>query len=205
MMKRDLKRVHAAHGIKYFAFPVVVLLLIAALVDQRLTGYLEHREQASDLQTLLESNQNTLDLDKKVQANAEQVGGSYTPVQAQLFVANDITDSVNAMQQQVTKLLQGLYFDNIDLSDFSDAPKGSISRMSLTARFNGVPQQLPRLQIALAQSPTLLVMDKVEIKVVDDAQRGGQQLHIVARFSGLHMKPLPEAAAPAAPAAASRK
>jgi Tfp pilus assembly protein PilO len=203
-MKRDLKRVHAAHGIKYFAFPVIVLLLIAALVDQRLTGYLEHREQASDLQTLQESNQNTLDLDKKVQANSEQVGGSYTPVQAQLFVANDIADSVNAMQEQVRKLLQSLYFDNIDLSDFSDTPKGSVSRMSFTARFNGVPQQLPRLQVALAQSPTLLTIDKVEIKVVDDAQRGGQQLHITARFSGLHMKPLPEAAAPAAPAAARK-
>ncbi len=203
-MKRDLKRVYATHGIKYFAFPVIVLLLIAALVDQRLNGYLEHREQASDLQTLLESNQNTLDLNKKVLANNEQLAGSYAPVQSQLFVANEITDSVNAMQQQVTKLLQGLYFDNIDLSDFSDAPKGNVSRMSFTARFNGVPQQLPRLQIALVQSPTLLTMDKVEIKVVDDTQRGGQQLHITARFSGLHMKPLPEAAAPVAPAAARK-
>lgn len=196
-MKRDLKRVYATHGIKYFAFPVIVLLLLAALVDQRLNGYLEHREQASDLQTLLESNQNTLDLNKKVLTSNEQLISNYTPVQSQLFVANEISDSVNAMQEQVRKMLQTLYFDNVDLSDFSDAPKGSVSRMSFTARFNGVPQQLPRLQIALAQSPTLLTMDKVEIKVVDDTQRGGQQLHITARFTGLHMKPLPEAAVPA--------
>jgi len=61
----------------------------------------------------------------------------------------------------------------------------------MSARFNGVPQQLPRLEAALAQAPKLLSVDALEIKVIDDPQRGGQQLAVMARFAGLHMKQIP--------------
>jgi hypothetical protein len=55
-----------------------------------------------------------------------------------------------------------------------------------------VPQQLPRLEAALAQAPKLLSVDALEIKVIDDPQRGGQQLAVMARFAGLHMKQIPD-------------
>ena len=190
-MKRDLKRVYRHHGIKYFAFPAVVLLMLAALADQRLGGYMDHREEASDLAIRLESNRNILDLHGKVQRNHDELSATFVSLEPKIFVAPDIAQSVNAMQEQVRALLQSLYFDNVEFFDFSDTTKGGVSRISMSARFNGVPQQLPRLEAALAQAPKLLSVDALEIKVIDDPQRGGQQLAVMARFAGLHMKQIP--------------
>lgn len=191
-MKRDLKRVYRQHGIKYFAFPAIVLLMLAALADQRLGGYMENREEAADLAIRLENNRNILDLNSKVQRNHDELSTSFAPLQQQVFVAPNIAQAVNAMQEQVRTLLQSLYFDNVEFFDFSDTTNSNVSRIVMSARFTGVPQQLPRLEAALAQAPSILSIDSLEIKVVEDPQRGGQQLAVQARFAGLHMKPLPE-------------
>ncbi len=191
-MNRNLKRVYRNHGIKYFAFPIVVLLLVLALADQLLDGYTDRRTEAAELEDRLGSNRNILELNSKVLRSRETLSSDFTSVQSQIFVASDITQSVNTMQGQLRTLLQSLYFDSIDFFDIADTTKGSISRIEMSARFNGVPQQLPRLQAALAQSTPSLAIDSLEIRVVDDLQRGGQQLAVTARFAGLHMKPLPE-------------
>jgi len=191
-MNRNLKRVYRNHGIKYFAFPVIVLLLMVALADQLLDGYTDHRTEAAELEDRLASNRSILELNSKVLRSSEALSSDFTAVQSQIFVASDITQSVNTMQGQLRTLLQSLYFDNIEFFDIADATKGSISRIEMSARFTGVPQQLPRLQAALAQSTPSLAIDSLDIRVVDDLQRGGQQLAVTARFAGLHMKPLPE-------------
>ncbi len=191
-MNRNLKRVYRNHGIKYFAFPIVVLLLVLALADQLLDGYTDRRTEAAELEDRLGSNRNILELNSKVLRSRETLSSDFTSVQSQIFVASDITQSVNTMQGQLRTLLQSLYFDNIEFFDIADATKGSISRIEMSARFTGVPQQLPRLQAALAQSTPSLAIDSLDIRVVDDLQRGGQQLAVTARFAGLHMKPLPE-------------
>ena len=191
-MNRNLKRVYRNHGIKYFAFPVIVLLLMVALADQLLDGYTDHRTEAAELEDRLASNRSILELNSKVLRSSEALSSDFTAVQSQIFVASDITQSVNTMQGQLRTLLQSLYFDNIEFFDIADATKGSISRIEMSARFTGVPQQLPRLQAALARSSTTLAIDKLEIKVVDDPQRGGRQLAMTARFAGLHIKLLPE-------------
>ena len=191
-MKRDLKRVYKRHGIKYFAFPVIILLVFSALADQWLGNYLTNREEAADLEIRLENNRNILDLNKKIQRNHDDLSAKLTSLQQQFFISSNIAESQNAMQEQIRKLLQSLYFDNIEILDFSKSSQGSISRLMVNTRFTGVPQQLPRLQAALAQSTTMLVIDDLEIKVVDDSQRGGKQLAVAARFVGLHMGPLPD-------------
>lgn len=191
-MKRDLKRIYQHHGIKYFAFPAIVLLVLAAVADQRLGSYLDNREEAADLETRLETNRSILDLHKQVQRNHDELNAKFAPLQQQFFVATDVAQSVNSMQEQVRKLLQTLYFDNVEFFEFADSTQGSVTHISMNVRFTGVPQQIPRLQAALAQSPTLLAIDSLEIRVVDDLQRGGKQLAMTARLSGLHIKPLTE-------------
>lgn len=191
-MKRDLKRVFRAHGIKVFALPVFVLLLLAVVADQRLGNYLEHQEEAAELQAQLESNREILSLDSKIQRKLEELTPAYSMLAPQIHTAPDIATSVQAMQEHLRQLLQSLYFGDVEFFDFSDTPQGSVTRLVMRARFTGVPQQLPRLEAALNQSPTIAAIDQLEIRVVDDPQRSGQQLAVTARFVGLHMKPLPE-------------
>lgn len=197
--RRDLKRVFRAHGIKVFAIPMVVVLLLAVVADQRLDGYLERREEAAELQARLDSHRELLALDGKIRSKAGELEPAHAAAAPLVHIAPDTATAVQAMQDQLRQLLQSLYFSDIEFADFSDSSQGGISRLAMRARFHGVPQQLPRLEAALAQSPKITTIDQIEIRVVEDPQRSGPQLAISARFVGLHMKPLPEAPAAAAP------
>lgn len=193
-MKRAAQRVYREHGIKYFAFPVVVVLLLASLFDEHVGPYLEKREEVADQQLTAENNQITLDLNEKIAANHDKLQSEFQPLQQKVFVHANAQEALQTMQGQLQQLLQSLYFDGIELTDTESKPVNSVvNRISLTAHFQGVPQQLPRLQAALAQSAKTVGIENLELKVVPDPQRGGEQLDITMRLSSLHSKPMPAA------------
>lgn len=194
-MKRDLKRVLRAHGIKMFAVPVVVVLLLAVVADQRLDGYLERRQEAAQLLMQLESSREVLALNGKIERRHQELTPEYSTLLPLLHSDPQVSLSMQAMQEQLRQLLQSLYFSDVEFFDATDTAQGHYSRLVIGARFHGVPQQLPRLQAALAQAPKLVVMDQLEVRVVADPVRSGQQLAVTARFVGLHMQPSSEVAA----------
>lgn len=186
-MKRDLKRVYRQSGIKNFALPVLVALGLAAFADRALNGYFDHRQEAAELSETLEANAALLALGSKLQKNFDALSTDFTATRKRLLTAEDRTQAGKELQDQVQKLLQSLYFDGISVFDLSEVAEGGATMVSTGARFFGVPQQLPRLEAAIAQSPVLLGVESLEIKVVDDTQRGGKQLEITARFSSVHI------------------
>ncbi len=193
MMKRAAKRVYREHGIKYFAFPIVVLLLLASLFDEHVGPYLEKREEAFDQQMTAENNQSALELDKKISARHEELEPAFAPLPQKWFVEADAAAATQKMQTQLQQLLQSLYFADIQWSDVEPQALNHVAnRIRLSVRFNGVPQQLPRLQAALAQLPQRINVDNLELRVVPDPQRGGQQLDIRLQLSSLHLQPMPE-------------
>lgn len=191
-MKRDLKRFYRQHGIRYLALPFIVVLALAALADQRLGSYLEHREQAADLQAQLERNQEVLRLDAKVRRSHDELAGNYTRVAPQLFAEADPQQSLAALQTRLLETLRSLYMENVEFFDPVAIPQASSSRLEVGARFTAVPQQLPRLQVALAGLPQWVQVQALELRVVPDPARGAQQLAVTARFAALHAPALPE-------------
>ncbi|SEQ79756.1 hypothetical protein [Giesbergeria anulus] len=205
-MKRAAQRVYREHGIKYFAFPVVVVLLLASLFDEHLGPYLEKREEVVDQQLTAENNESILALNEKIVASHDKLNADFQTVQQKVFVHANAQEALQAMQGQLQPMLQSLYFDGVQFTDLQDKPVNTVvNRISLTAHFQGVPQQLPRLQAALAQAPKTLGIENLELKVVPDPQRGGQQLDITMRLTSLHMKPMPAALETVAAAAATAK
>lgn len=193
MMKRAAKRVYREHGIKYFAFPVVVVLLLASLFDEHIDGYLEKREEVFDQQMTAENNQSVLALDANISASHDKLEPDFGPLAQKWFVDAEAPAATQKMQAQVQQMLQSLYFSDIQWNEPQQQPLNSVaSRISISAHFNGVPQQLPRLQAALARLPKRVDVDNLELRVVPDPQRGGQQLDIRLRLSSLHFKPMPE-------------
>ncbi|TXH34453.1 MAG: hypothetical protein E6Q94_04620 [Burkholderiaceae bacterium] len=197
MIQRNIVRVRREHGFKYFALPLIVLLMLAVLADQWLADYGDRRAEANELQATLNQQRAILDLQPKIAANEERLKPLYGALEPRLFMADDPRQSLQSLENQLFQILQGLYFDPPQFSDKIETSAGSITRLSLTARFTGVPQQLERLQSALSQAPKHIMIDRLDIEVIPDPQRGGQQLAITARFSALHVK---SAAAPVLPA-----
>lgn len=193
-MKRDLKRMYRQHGLKYLALPVLVGLLLAVVADQYVGDYLDRRAEAAELQVRLEQQRETAALEPRLRRSHEALEPGFRAVQSQIPVATDAKQATQTLEQDLRNLLQSLYFDHIEVVGVKDTPQGSVNRLTAEVRFQGVPQQLPRLQTAVAQAPRLLALEALEIKVVDDAARGGQQLSMAATFAGLYMRPLPELA-----------
>lgn len=190
-MKRDLKRLHRQYGIRYFALPFVVLLLLATLADQRLGGYLEHREQASDLQAQRERNSEVLRLDAKVRRSHDELAGGHAALAPRLFTEPP-QEAPAALQSSLDTLLRGLYMENVEFFDPHADERPGIGRIEVGARFTAVPQQLPRLQAALAAAPKLMQVQAIELRVVPDTKRNSQQLEVTARFAAVRAPALPE-------------
>jgi hypothetical protein len=191
-MKRDFIRVFRAHGIKVFALPVCVVLVLAVLADQWLGDYLSHREEATELQDQLLTYREILSLDSKIHKKHEEIAPEFATLAQMLHTAPDAKASGQAMQEQLRALLQSLHFGEIEFEEITTAAQGSVTFLHLQARFTSAPQQLPRLHAALTQSPTIVTIDQLEVRVVEDAQRSVPQLAVSARFKGLHMPPLPK-------------
>ncbi len=191
MNQRDIVRIRREHGIKYFALPLLALLAVAVVADHWLGDYGERRAQAQELRDTLERQRAVLDLQPQVAANEERLKPLYSAAEPRLFISETSGESAQAMRQQLQQLLQSLYFDQIDILEVAELPAGQLTRLKVSARFLGVPQQLPRLQNMLAQQPKQITTELLEVKVVPDPQRGGQQLSIRATFSALHVKQLP--------------
>ena len=191
-MKRDLKRFYRQHGIRLFALPLVVVLLLAVLADQRLGSYLEHREEAADLQAQRERQREILRLDAKVRRSNEALSASHASAAARIYTQPDAGAAQAALQSDLGALLRSLYMENVEFFEPLATAKGAASRIEVSARFTAVPQQLPRLQSALASAPRLAQVQLLELRVEPDPARGSQQLAVVARFAAVQAAPLPE-------------
>jgi hypothetical protein len=191
MNQRDIVRIRREHGIKFFALPLVALLGIAVVADQWLGEYGEHRTTAQELRDTQERQRAVLDLQAQVTANEERLKPLFAASEPRLYISETPAESAQAMRQQLMQLLQSLYLDQVVIDEVAELPAGQVTQLKATVRFMGVPQQLPRLQSLLAQQPQQITTDLLEVKVIPDPQRGGQQLSVRATFSALHVKTLP--------------
>jgi hypothetical protein len=185
-MKRELKRIKRKHGIKYFSLPFIVVLFLAFIADGRLSSYLTLRGEVEENGNRIEANLQTLALAKKIESQLATSEIEYTRYAGRVFRSVDGNQTNNELQQELAALLQSVYFENIEFSNFTFQQSGSTNKVTILARFTGVPQQIPRLQAAIIQSSKLLSVDVLELKTVEDRQRNGKQLAITAQFNALH-------------------
>lgn len=187
-MKRDLIRIRRQHGIKYFALPIIVFLFLMLLLDERISGYLDLRNEVSENINKLEMDHQTLDERKSVESRLAALSSSNSKLSSRIYETTDADQAKKEIQEQLQILLKSLYFENIQFSEFSERAIGSAKILSVTASFSGVPQQLPRLQSAIANSRKILSVDTLDIRVVDDPQRNSQQIAIAVKFNALHVE-----------------
>lgn len=198
MNQRDIVRIRREHGIKYFALPLLALLGVAVVADSWLGEYGEHRATVQELRDTLDRQRAVLDLQTQVAANEERLKPLFAVSEPRLYIAETAAESAQAMRQQLMQLLQSLYLDQIVIDEVAELPAGQVTQLKASVRFTAVPQQLPRLQSLLAQQPKQITTEMLEVKVVPDTQRGGQQLSVRVTFTALHVKTLPAAVQPGA-------
>lgn len=189
-MKRDLVRAFRHHGIRPLVIPVLVVASILLVVAQNIDGYLTHQEEATDLALRLEVMESTFQFSKIIEEKNELLKPEYSQIQARAFLSGNAEISVDSMQNHLTGLLQSLYFENIQLAKLGPAQNRNAAVLAVDAKFTGVPQQLPRLEAALAVNQKAMRVNRLQIKALKDASGGGPRIEINARFLGLHLVPV---------------
>ena len=188
-MKRDLIRVFQRQGLRPLAIPLIVVFAMVFVFYQYADDYVAHRGEVAELALRLNVMDTTFNLSKNVDVHHSALKPEYASFQARAYRSEKFDESSSAMKTQLAELLQSLYFDNIEISKTSQLPKKGVMSIALTAKFSGVPQQLPRLEALLASNPKAMRVSEVRVKVVDDPAGGAPHLDINARFLGVHVEP----------------
>lgn len=188
-MKRDLIRLFQRQGLKPLVIPLVVVCALFLVYYQVIDDYVAHRDEAAELALRLDVMNATFDLSKSVDVHSSALKTEYASIQARAYRSEKFDESLNAMKTQLVELLQSLYFDNIDIAKASVPSKAGVMPIAVTAKFSGVPQQLPRLEALLASNPKAMRVSEVRVSVVENAAGGAPHLDINARFLGVHVEP----------------
>ena len=201
-MMRDWIRLRRAQGYKPFLYPVLVILLIAVLFDQDLGKYLERRDEHARLQLAAEAADETLAQESRIKAAHLSLSPAFHATVLRTFVAPGADIARGNLQTQLQSMMQILYFDGVSFAPVDLEASGVKGKVALDAQFFGVPQQLPRLAEQLRSAAKDIQVESMEIKVVPDTSRGGQQLEIKARFVATYMldRDIERATQPLAPA-----
>lgn len=187
-MKRALTRIYRRHGVKYFATPVIIFLCLALLADHFIPDYIQKIRRDSQVREAIQRHTTVVSKGKEIQEKFDSVSAIYQSTESFLLVRNDQITAAADFQALIQDLLGSLYFSDIQIISPPSFPNQGTGPISFTVRFFGVPQQLPRLEKALASSPIFITTDALDIRVVDDAERGGKQLLATVQFSALYVQ-----------------
>lgn len=192
MMQRDLKRIYQRYGIRPFAVPLVAVLGLAVLFDQYAADYSEHLDEATRVSqaqalvtTRLERRRHVEQLQVERKAAFEQAAG-------RVFVAGDAPQALGELQSRVKSLLERLYAREVSVVPSGALPEQSAGVIEVEARFNGVPQQLPRLQQQLAAEDKMLKLVGIALDVAPEGPVGDHllvRLRIAAWYTQQDLRP----------------
>lgn len=188
-MKRDLVRAFRRQGFKPLLIPAAALTLFLIVLFQYLDEYVQHREEAQELDARIQSMETTLEFAKPIEAHQAVLRSEYAAIQSRAYRFEKSVEALDAMKSNVTELLQSLYFEGIKVSAIKPTSIGLANQLDVGAHFTGVPQQLPRLESLLIGYPKALRVSDLSIKVVDETKDAGAYLDVTARFSGVELVP----------------
>jgi len=204
-MKRDLLRAFRHYGPKLLLMPVVVIGLILFVFFQYVDDYVAHREEATDIGRRIDVMGSIFGFSKEIEARNALLKPEYLELQSRSFRSKNPDESLDAMSSSLNEVLRSLYFENPQVSKLPATQIGGAALLAMDVKFSGVPQQLPRLEAALAANHKAMRISRLKIDVVDDANGGPSHIEIDARFLGLHIAPeAVEAIKPSTPVAVTR-
>lgn len=188
-MKRDVIRAYRHRGIRPLTIPVMAIALVLFGFYQYADEYAGHREEVTELAARLDVIEGTLSFSKNIEAHNAMLKSEYSSIQSRAFRADTFDESLGSMKTTVNDLLASLYFEKIEITTVPSSPIRLAKQLAVDVRFSGVPQQLPRLEAALASHPKAMRVSDLQIKVADDSADGAPHIEVSARMLGVYLTP----------------
>ena len=116
----------------------------------------------------------------------------YHELEARSFKSSSPTASIVQMELTIKRVLQTLYFDEVEFKPVNTdlLSKDREGLLLLEVSFVGVPQQLNRLESALAVNEYAIRVNKLDVVAENNPVAGSGNLRIKAQFVALHFQPI---------------
>ena len=204
-MKKDWIRAWQHQGVRLLILPMVVLAALAYAYWEYTGAYFDHWDETTTLGTKLDVVDAELDLRDNIKNRHDALKPEFTLAQTSAFRTASRDEALGQMKSMLTQMLGSLYFEVIQVEPAKSPSQANI--LAMDAEFSGVPQQLPRFELALQSQAKPMRVENVQIKTIAAPKGGEPHIEIKARIVALHLPPegVPAAAVPAvAPASSPR-
>ncbi|OYU46331.1 MAG: hypothetical protein CFE44_02640 [Burkholderiales bacterium PBB4] len=184
-MKRQWMRLVRRKGWLYFGAPIVATIALFVFLQQAIDEYVVAADSASDVSLRLE----TIALAKYHLPKLRELEGYYRPqseaVLGRAFVGSNANESLTQFVAELNQILRSLYFDEIEVVQKPVLVEGN-QVLQVSASFSGVPQQLNRLESALATNMHAIRVNQLDVLAENNAIAGTGSLRVKVGFVALH-------------------
>ena len=172
--------------------PLLVVALLFVLLDHFLDEYLVALDASEELERRITQIDQMKAYYPRLQEVHQLLQPEYQGLLARSFKSSSPSTSIVQMEASLRAVLQSLYFGEIAVQPLSTnaLPKTNDGMMALEVDFVGVPQQLNRLESALATTEFAIRVNKLDIAAENNLEAGSGNLKIKAQFVGFHLQPV---------------
>jgi hypothetical protein len=191
-MKRSWMRVIRRRGWLLLGVPLIVIGSLFLLLDHFFDEYLASLEASGDIDRRISQVEQMKAYQPRLLEVNQSLKPQYQEIETRSFKSTSSSSPIVQMESRIKSALQGLYFDEIAIKPIvsSTVVKGTEGLLLLEVDFVGVPQQLNRLESALAVNEYALRVNKLEVVAENNLVAGAGNIRVKSQFLALYLQPI---------------
>lgn len=190
-MKRNWARTVRRRGWLLLGVPLLVIGALFICLDYFFDEYLTSLDEAEAMDRRISQVAQMKTYSPRLREIHQLYKPQYQEIEARSFKSASSITSIVQMESSIKGVLQTLYFDGIEIKPVSTSStaKPAEGLLLLEVDFIGVPQQLNRLESALAVNQYAIRVNKLDVTAENNLVAGVGNIRVKSQFLALHLQP----------------
>lgn len=191
-MKRSWMRTIRRRGWLLLGVPLLVIGALFLLLDHLFDEYVASLDASEDMDRRISQVEQMKTYQPRLLEVHQLLKPQYQEIETRSFKSTSSSSPILQMESSIKSVLQALYFDEITVTPTgsSSAAKGAEGVLLLEVDFVGVPQQLNRLESALAVNEYAIRVNKLDVIAENNLVAGAGNIRVKSQFLALYLQPI---------------
>ena len=179
-------------GLLLFGVPLLVIGSLFLLLDHFFDEYVASVETSGDIDRRISQVEQMKAYQPRLLEVNQLLKPQYQEIETRSFKSTSSSSPIVQMESRIKSVLQALYFDEVAIKPTvsNTVVKGAEGLLLLEVDFVGVPQQLNRLESALAVNEYALRVNKLEVVAENNLVAGAGNIRVKSQFLALYLQPI---------------
>lgn len=188
---RSWARVIRRKGWVLLGPPILTIAALFILLNHFFVEYMASILETEDMERRFQWVEQMKTLQPRFSEAHLLLNPQYQELVTRSFKTSSPATSIVQMELIIKRILQTLYFEEVEVKSVNPdrLAKDREGFLLLEVSFVGVPQQLNRLESALAVNEYAIRVNKLDVVVENNLVAGSGNLRIKAQFLALHFQP----------------